>query len=275
MLRLLRSNPPKPAPFDPTRASLGLEGFGSETNPVSGIEATTRGSGSRWLIALLAVVAIAEAVPTALWARDYMARGWNLDGSTVPPAAAATLIPGTPLGIIAAPCEAAAAPAPSDGPAAAVAAAPVSSARTATAAQPIAAGILAITAPLPMHVYSKGRLLGTTEADSLMLPLGAYELELVNESVGYRERRTVSVQAGRRTALRIDPPSGRVNINAVPWAEVWMDNQRVGETPIGNLEAPIGTRELVFRHPELGERRTRVLVTLKEAARVSVDLRKP
>jgi hypothetical protein len=146
---------------------------------------------------------------------------------------------------------------------------------TLAAAQPIAAGIVAITAPVPMQIYSKGRLLGTTEADSLMLPLGAYELDLVNETVGYRERRSVSVQAGRRTMLRIDPPAGTVNINAIPWAEVWMDNQRLGETPIGNLPAPIGTRELVFRHPDFGERRARVLVTLKEAARVSVDLRKP
>ena len=83
------------------------------------------------------------------------------------------------------------------------------------------------------------------------------------------------MQAGRRATLRIDPPTGTLHINALPWAEVWIDNQRVGETPIGNMQVPIGTRELVFRHPELGERRTRVLVTLKEPARVSLDLRKP
>jgi hypothetical protein len=131
-----------------------------------------------------------------------------------------------------------------------------------------------VAAPLPLNVFSRGRLIGTSDAESLMLPLGNQELEFVNESVGYRTSRTVNVQTGRRANLRIDPPAGTLNINAVPWAEVWIDNQRVGETPIGNLQAPIGTRELVFRHPELGERRTRVLVTLKGPARVSMDLRK-
>jgi hypothetical protein len=55
---------------------------------------------------------------------------------------------------------------------------------------------------------------------------------------------------------------------------VWIDNQRMGETPLGNLKVPIGMREIVYRHPEVGERRTRVLVTLKEVTRISIDLRK-
>jgi hypothetical protein len=67
---------------------------------------------------------------------------------------------------------------------------------------------------------------------------------------------------------------GTVNINAMPWAEVWLDGRDLGQTPLGNVQIPIGSRELVFRHPDLGERRATVLVTLKEPARISVDLRK-
>jgi hypothetical protein len=55
---------------------------------------------------------------------------------------------------------------------------------------------------------------------------------------------------------------------------VWLDGKDLGETPLGNVQIPIGSRELVFRHPDLGERRATVLVTLKEPARISVDLRK-
>ena len=36
----------------------------------------------------------------------------------------------------------------------------------------------------------------------------------------------------------------------------------------------IGSREIVFRHPDLGERRTTAMVTLKEPVRISMDLRK-
>ena len=34
----------------------------------------------------------------------------------------------------------------------------------------------------------------------------------------------------------------------------------IGETPIGNYSLPIGSHEVVLRHPELGERRQTVMV---------------
>jgi hypothetical protein len=63
-------------------------------------------------------------------------------------------------------------------------------------------------------------------------------------------------------------------VNAQPWAEVFVDGERVGETPIGNLSRRIGSHEVVFRHPELGERREVVVITAGKPARVGVDLRK-
>ena len=62
-------------------------------------------------------------------------------------------------------------------------------------------------------------------------------------------------------------------VNAIPWAEVLVDGNRVGETPIGSIAVPIGTHEVVFRHPELGERRMTVTVTTGEPVKVGVDLR--
>ena len=65
-------------------------------------------------------------------------------------------------------------------------------------------------------------------------------------------------------------PKGTVNVNAQPWAEVWVDGQRVGETPIANLEVSLGTREFVFKHPQYGERKTVTTVTSKPSA-ISID----
>ena len=134
--------------------------------------------------------------------------------------------------------------------------------------------MLSVTAPVPMRVFEKGRLIGTTETDSTMLAQGTHELEFVNEAVGFRARRTVSIKPGATSTVKLDAPPGTLHINAVPWAEVWIDGERIGETPIGNLQARIGNREIVFRHPELGERRTTAMVTLKEPVRISMDLRK-
>ena len=81
--------------------------------------------------------------------------------------------------------------------------------------------------------------------------------------------------SGKVATLTIDPPKTTIAINALPWAEVWMDGTKIGETPIGNLAVSAGSHDLVFRHPELGERRETVLATFKSPVRVSVDMRKP
>jgi hypothetical protein len=135
------------------------------------------------------------------------------------------------------------------------------------------AGLIAVTAPVPLRVYERGRLVGTTEAETLMLAAGSHDLEFVNENVGYRVRRAVTVRAGVTSPIQLEAPKGTLHVNAIPWAEVWIDNERIGETPIGNLQTRIGTRQVVFRHPELGERRATVLVTLTTPARISMDLR--
>jgi len=64
-----------------------------------------------------------------------------------------------------------------------------------------------------------------------------------------------------------------MNINALPWAEVLVDGTRIGDTPLANVMHPIGDHEIVFRHPQLGEKRQAVRLTLRESLRVSVDMR--
>jgi hypothetical protein len=51
--------------------------------------------------------------------------------------------------------------------------------------------------------------------------------------------------------------------------------ERIGETPIANLTRPIGTHEVLLRHPQFGERKARLTVSLKQPARLGVDMRTP
>ena len=83
----------------------------------------------------------------------------------------------------------------------------------------------------------------------------------------------MDVAAGQVHSVRPDWPKGTLAVNALPWAEVSIDGERVGETPIGSVSVPIGTHDIVFRHPDLGERRTTATVTTGAATRVSMDMR--
>ena len=134
-------------------------------------------------------------------------------------------------------------------------------------------GWLAVRAPFTVEIREQGRLLGTTDTDRIMTTAGRHDLELVNEALGYRATRTVQVPPGKVAPLALDLPNGAVNLNAMPWAEVWVDGRRVGETPIGNLNVAIGPHEVVFKHPQFGEKRHAISVTLSAPVRLSVDMK--
>lgn len=135
-------------------------------------------------------------------------------------------------------------------------------------------GWISVSAPVEVQVFEGGRLLGSSATERLMVAAGRHEVEIVNETLAYRATRVIQVAAGRVVPVKVELPRGTMSLNAVPWAEVWIDGEKAGDTPIGNLPVSIGPHEIVFRHPQLGEQRHAVTVTLAAPARLSVDLRK-
>jgi hypothetical protein len=149
----------------------------------------------------------------------------------------------------------------------------VEAGRTSSLDVPVYSGWVAVFAPVILEVAEGGRTIGSTEHGRIMLPPGRHALTFTNKELGYSAVRKVDIEAGEEKALTIEP-RGTISINAVPWAEVYVDGQRVGETPIANFQVPLGTRELLFKHPQFGERRVTEIVTAKGASTVSVDFTK-
>jgi len=135
-------------------------------------------------------------------------------------------------------------------------------------------GWVAVSAPVELQVFEGTELLGTTQSDRILMTSGRHDLDVVNDTLGFRARQTVQVTPGKLVPVKVQLPKGSLSVNAVPWADVSVDGQPVGQTPIGNLALTIGPHEVLFRHPQLGEQRHAVTVTMKAPARLSVDLRK-
>ncbi|MBP1635502.1 MAG: hypothetical protein H6Q10_2076, partial [Acidobacteria bacterium] len=149
-------------------------------------------------------------------------------------------------------------------PAAAPAAAPVESAAprepagsellpsslAGAAAAAEAAGSLQFETPFQLEVFEDGVKLGTTDAP-IVLAAGRHALDIANAEYAFRGRQVVDIRPGRPTRVPAKLPTGLANVNATPWAEVWIDGVRAGETPLGNLSLTIGPHEAVFRHPQL------------------------
>jgi hypothetical protein len=157
----------------------------------------------------------------------------------------------------------------------------VSAASTASLVVPLGAadgapvsGWISVAAPAELQVFENKRLIGTTQSDRIMVSAGRHDFDMVNEALGYRASRSVQVSAGKVSPIKLDWPKGSLAVNALPWAEVWIDGEKIGETPIGNVAVPIGAHEIVFRHPDLGEQHYSATVSLSAPTRVSVDLRK-
>jgi hypothetical protein len=134
-----------------------------------------------------------------------------------------------------------------------------------------AAGWIAIKAPMPVELREGGRVVAAAGVERVMLPTGRHELEVIADDFEFRATIMVNVIAGRTVTPGITVPEGRLSINAAPWAEVWLDGKEMGTTPLGNLSVPIGMHEIVWKHPQFGERRQTVKVTAQTPVRASMD----
>ena len=135
-------------------------------------------------------------------------------------------------------------------------------------------GWLSISAPFDVEVVEHEDVIGTSGTNRIMLAAGRHDITIINRSLGYEEPRRVEVTAGKTIAVRVDPPKVSVSVNARPWADVTLDGNSVGQTPLSNLSVTVGPHELVFRHPQFAERRQTIVVTAKGPNRIATDLTK-
>jgi hypothetical protein len=136
---------------------------------------------------------------------------------------------------------------------------------------PLAEGWVRIVAPFPVQVSEAGRTLGSTSAGPLRLAAGLHTLDLVNPSLEFSSTLAVNVTAGQTTSSPLTIPNGSLSVNALPWAEVFVDGQPIGTTPLANVAVPIGSREVLWRHPQFGERRQTVRITATTPVRIGTD----
>jgi hypothetical protein len=133
-------------------------------------------------------------------------------------------------------------------------------------------GGLRVSSSIDVQVFEGERVLGSSTDGPIVATAGRHELDFVNSEFGYQSRQVVDIKAGQIIPLKISPPDGRVSVNAVPWAQVSIDGNPVGETPLANLTLPVGEHQIVFRHPQLGERTQKVIVKSNALTRVSSTL---
>jgi hypothetical protein len=136
------------------------------------------------------------------------------------------------------------------------------------------AGWVAIASPFPVEMVEHDEIVGTSDAAKIMLAAGTHQLLLRNDTFGFEVKRTIVVAPGQVTSVQLDPPKALLNVNARPWADVLVDGETVGQTPLSGVSLTVGPHEITFRHPQLGERTEQVVVTMRGPNRATADFTK-
>jgi PEGA domain len=148
----------------------------------------------------------------------------------------------------------------------------VEAGKTVSLDMPVYSGFAAISAPFIVDVAENGRTLGTSDEQIILGP-GHHELILHNKDLNYTEKRGIDVEPGEATKLVLDP-RGTANINAAPWAEVYIDGEKAGDTPLANVSIRLGVREILFKNPQFPDRKIVTTIKAGAAATISVDFAK-
>ena len=133
-------------------------------------------------------------------------------------------------------------------------------------------GWLSISSPFNVEVHENNDAIGSSGASRIMLAAGRHDITLSSRALGFQDTRRIHVAAGR-TAIRVRLEGVRQR-ERTPMGRHHAGRQR--RRPDTDCESAGGDRiaPIVFRHPQLGERKETVTVSVTGPNRIAVDLTK-
>ena len=138
----------------------------------------------------------------------------------------------------------------------------------------IYAGWLHVSSPIEVDVAEAGRGIPIDERNQVMLPPGPHVLRFENRALGFSDVQHVDIEPGITTSVLVAPPPSTISVTATLPADVLIDGERAGETPLVNYPTDIGTREVTIRAATGAVRRKTITVTVNPA-HLEIDFSKP
>lgn len=146
----------------------------------------------------------------------------------------------------------------------------VKAGKTTTLRTSVYKGWLALFSPIELNLAADGKPLTLDDQNRAMLSAGTHQLTLQNRALDYSDTRTIEIKAGDTTPLSVVVPKTTLSVTTSSPADVWIDGERAGEAPIVGFPVDIGTRDVLVRSVEHGERHTTVTATTTPVS-VTVD----
>jgi len=133
--------------------------------------------------------------------------------------------------------------------------------QTAQLEESIFSGWLAVHSPFDVVISEGNRALTLDDRNQVMLPPGRHQVRVVNRALAYDVVHPVDLKPGDTTHLTVNPAPSTLTLTASETVGVWLDGEKVGDTPLTAVPAALGTHDLLVRRANGGERRLTVTVT--------------
>ena len=146
--------------------------------------------------------------------------------------------------------------------------------QTAEVDESIFSGWLAVHSPFDVVINEGNRALTLDDRSQVMLPPGRHQVRIVNKALAYDVAHQVELKPGEVTHLTITPAPSSLTLTASETVSVWLDGERLGETPLNSVPVALGTHDLLVRRAAGGERRLTITVTANPFA-LHIDFSRP
>ncbi len=124
------------------------------------------------------------------------------------------------------------------------------------------------------HVFIDGEKVGTTPVTNHSLAPGAHQIRLTNPELGLSRNLKIEVGPGQvvRKKVAFSVATGKLLVQAKPWADIYLDGKKIGTTPLQPHPLPPGEYRVRLYNPALEqESNKRVKIESGKTARVSVN----
>ncbi|MCL4236304.1 MAG: PEGA domain-containing protein, partial [Deltaproteobacteria bacterium] len=133
-------------------------------------------------------------------------------------------------------------------------------------------GSIAVGSDVACRAFAGDRSLGEIPLAGVTLPVGSHTIRCVNSELGIDLKKPVTVKEGREANVAFRA-LGKLHVNAKPWADVYLDGEPIGTTPLVRSGILPGTHTVRFVNSATGAERTRsVTVSAGADAHVSEEL---
>jgi hypothetical protein len=121
-----------------------------------------------------------------------------------------------------------------------------------------ATGFITISTEPAADIFLGGKKLGRGTLERVQVPAGKHKLKVVLRK-GTQRTLAVNIKRGAHVEKSVAFGSGKLRIVVLPWANVWVDGKKKGQTPLPAMDLMEGSHKVRLANDQIGKDLTKTV----------------